>query len=301
MGIPVKKFQEMVEASNRKVAGQFKVDVLTKENYYAAYRYVNSTFLKSLDACEKAAFAEKMGVYQQEEKKAFLQGKLFEAMLTNDADSLARLEQEDGIFKKDGTLYADFSNISTHVERLNKDEFFMRFVNGLYSIPVAGNVNGVLVKSLIDCVMVDENNEVVALVDIKYLKDMKPIWNDETKSKESPLLYWKYDMQAALYQTLVKNVVAEELPFYIAWATKEKTPDYGIALFSSETLATGYQKCVTSLESYQHYMKDTISKDDDGVKRYHIENLDLSKLHGCGACPYCLSQKKLSIEDISII
>lgn len=112
------------------------------------------------------------------------------------------------------------------------------------------------------------------ITDLKVIKDLKLIFNEETHQKENFINYYDYILQAALYQEIVKQNTGKQLPFIIAVCTKQEYSEKALLSISQEELDL-------KLEFLKNYLP-------------HIQELKEGKVKPtfCGRCNYCLSKKK---------
>ena len=106
---------------------------LTAENYYseaANYEYMSVSQFKDFvgtygrRGCEAAAMAKLRGEYKEEESTAMLVGSYVDAYFEGTLDAFKR--QHPNIFKKDGGLKAEYLQAERIIERLERDELFMK-------------------------------------------------------------------------------------------------------------------------------------------------------------------------------
>ena len=112
------------------------------------------------------------------------------------------------------------------------------------------------------------------ITDLKVIKDLKLIFNEETHQKENFINYYDYILQAALYQEIVRQNTGKQLPFIIAACTKQEYSERALLSISQEELDL-------KLEFLKNYLP-------------HIQELKEGKVEpvSCGHCEYCLSKKK---------
>lgn len=196
---------------------------LTEANYFSpeseAY-YMGSTQFKRFMRCPAEAMAMLRGEWAQEKSTALLVGSYVDAHFSGTLD-LFKAQNPD-IFKKDGTLKSDYEQANYIIARIERDEMFMRYMNGGTQDILTGEIEGVPFK-----IKIDSYHKGRAIVDLKVIKDFAPVWDEEQRRKVPFVEFWGYDIQAAIYQA----VEGHQLPFMIAAATKEK-PEPDIAIIS---------------------------------------------------------------------
>ena len=78
---------------------------------------------------------------------------------------------------------------------------------------------------------------VKAIVDLKCMKDFSKQWDNG--KYVNFIDFWRYDIQGAIYQEIVRQNTGERLPFIIAGATKEKETDLGLFEIPQDVLDIG--------------------------------------------------------------
>jgi hypothetical protein len=85
-----------------------------------------------------------------------------------------------------------------------------------------------------------------AIVDLKIMKDFNRVWVDG-QGKIPFVEAWGYDLQAAIYQAIEGN----NLPFFIAGATKEKPePDIRIISIPQEQIDIGKELIKANIDRF---------------------------------------------------
>lgn len=262
---------------------------LTAENYYspeANMEYMSASQYKSFVRCEAAAMAELRGEWGRKDTTALRVGSYVDAYFS---DELEQFKSENSdIFKRDGTLKAEFLNAQTVAERLERDELARLLLSGKHQVIKTGRIGGVWYKAKFDSLLTSAQVEAICkkfpevrslvpfggamIVDLKCMRDFEPIWSEEYQDKISFAEYWGYDIQGAIYQALDKRTA----PFVIVGATKEAEPNIEAFHIPDEALSF----CLADVEAN--------SPRFDAIKRGEVEPV------GCGKCAYCRSVKKLT-------
>ena len=127
------------------------------------------------------------------------------------------------IFKKDGTLKADFAKAEQVIARIERDPFFMSTLAGEKQVIMTGELFGakwkIKMDSYIPGVAIVDLKVMASITDLKWVKDIGYL---------DFVRYWGYDIQGAVYQEIVRQNTGEKLPFFIAGATKQTEPDIRI-------------------------------------------------------------------------
>ena len=241
---------------------------LTAKYYFSPnsnMKYCGSSQFKSFLKCPAQAMAELKGEWKRETGTALLVGSYVDSYFENTLDEF-KVEHPE-IFKKDGTLKAEYQKADEIIERVSRDELFMKYMGGKKQVIKTGCIEGVPFK-----IKMDSYHKGKAIVDLKVIKDFEPIWNEEKGIKEDFIHYWGYDYQAAIYQA----IEGENLPFYICAVTKEADPDLAVIQIPQSWID----------------LAATIIKHEIGIiDAYKRGELEAPR---CGKCAYCRQTKKLS-------
>lgn len=252
---------------------------VNKYNYFSENnnrKYCGSSQFKNFLKCPARAMAILEGRLQEEESTALLVGSYVDAWFEGTLDKFK--EEHPNIFKRDGSLKSEYEKANQIIERVSKDELFMKYMSGRKQVIKTGMIEGVPFK-----VKIDSYHKGKALVDLKVIKDMKPIWDEEFGGKVDFIHYWGYHYQAAIYQA----VEGHKLPFYICAVTKENEPDLAVIEIPQDWI-----------DSAMEVIKNRIGV-IQAIKRGEIE------ADRCECCDYCKSTKKLtrviSAEELTIL
>lgn len=244
---------------------------LTSENYFSPENqlaFMGSSQFKAFMACPTAAMAEIRGEYRQEESTALLVGSYVDAYFERTLN-LFRGQHSD-IFKRDGSLKSEYVQAESIIQRMERDEMFMRYMSGEKQVIMTGEIAGVPFK-----IKVDSYHPGKAIVDLKVMKDMKDIWKDGEHLEFWDA--WGYAYQGAIYREIVRQNTGDLLPFILAVATKEK-PEPDIAILKIADSKLDY-----CLDIVKHEAPNFAA-----MKRGEAE------LGRCEDCPYCRSTKILT-------
>lgn len=260
---------------------------LTAENYYseaANYEYMSVSQFKDFvgtygrRGCEAAAMAKLRGEYKEEESTAMLVGSYVDAYFEGTLDAFKR--QHPNIFKKDGGLKAEYLQAERIIERLERDELFMKYMSGKKQVIMTGELFGIPWKIKIDSDLAN-----IAIVDLKVMASITELkWVKDIGYLDF-VRYWGYDIQGAVYQEVYYQNTGLRVPVYIAAATKEKK---------------------TNLEVI--HVQDNYLREAMGIVEYNIERVKRVKAgevepDRCETCDYCRETKVLkhpiSIADLT--
>lgn len=257
---------------------------LDNTTYYtpeANTEYMSCSQFKAFLHCEAAAMAEISGENAREDTSALLIGSYVDSFYEGTLDAFRAAHGE--LFKKDGSLKAEFAVAESAIERTEADPLFTEYMSGEKQRIFTGEISGVPYK-----IKVDSYRAGIMIVDLKVVRDFEPIWNAETRRKEHFIDYWGYHTQGAIYREIARQNTGETLPFYIAAVTKEKSPD--IEIFEVPTEVLDEQLSIVK----------QLSPRFAAVKRGELAP------QRCGRCSYCKATKvleapvnyKSELEDI---
>lgn len=203
---------------------------LTAENYYSkemnkAYMSVSQfkdfvgTYGKL--ACEFEAIEKMEERWNPEPTTALLVGSYVDSYFEGSLEGFKKKNPE--IFTQKGELKANFKKAEEIIARIERDEYFMRFLSGEKQKIMTGNMFGcdwkIKMDSYIEDVAIVDLKVMASITDLKWVKDLGYL---------DFVRYWGYDIQGAVYQKIVEINTGKRLPFYIAAATKENEPDIRI-------------------------------------------------------------------------
>ena len=200
---------------------------LNKDNYYSDaantdYMSVSQykDFAGSLghDACEYQAVAKFKGEWRAEPSQAMLIGSYVDSYFEGTLEEFKETHKE--IFKKDGNLKAEYVKAEQVISRINRDDYFLKFMSGAKQTIMTGELFGTNWKIKMDSYIKD-----VAIVDLKVVQSISELKYVKNYGYMDFIRYWGYDIQGAIYQEIVRQNTGKQLPFYIAAASKEKETD----------------------------------------------------------------------------
>jgi hypothetical protein len=243
---------------------------LTQRNYYstkANMEYMSVSQFKSFEKCPHATLAELKGEYEREKTTALLVGSYVDAYFEGSLANFIRDNPE--IFKKDGTLKAEYIQAEAIIQRILKDKLFTEYLSGKKQVIMTGEICGVPVKIKVDSLHPDK------IVDLKIMRDFENV-KDFDKGVLPWFEAWGYDLQGAVYQEIVRQNTGKTLPFYLAAATKEKITDIDIVHVNQKSLDFAMERFKRDVEMFDAIKKGIIEPDR------------------CEKCEYCKSTKILT-------
>ena len=249
--------------------------LLNNDNYFsqeANQRYMSCSQYLQFTRCPAAAMAEIKGEYQRPDTAALLHGQYIDAYISGELDDFLadnpKLISSRGATK--GQLKAEYRDLQRVIDRFESDKFFMDHLQGDKQVIVTGRIGQADFKGKIDILHADR------IVDFKAVRDFADIW-DQAKSLRVPFVeYWGYDVQAAIYQELIRQTTGERRPVFIAAVTKEPVPDLAVLSIPDEVLEVKLQEI-----TYWSGAFAEIKSSSQPAER-------------CGKCDYCKSTKVLT-------
>lgn len=249
---------------------------LNSRNYYtkaANEVYFSVSQFKAFQKCEASAMAELRGEFSPEYGRALLLGSYVDEMLTGTDDSQAKFiaENYDELFQKSSKVahelsridandrkafvkefadilhisnkpYADIVQANETIARVKEQPKMMHYLSGKHQVIMTGEIEGVPFKIKMDSFDPDEY-----ITDLKYMASLR------SPNLFTPMVeYWGYDIQAAVYQEIVRQNIGKRLPFMFDVATKENPAHLALGEISQynmdkaldvvKSLAPRYQK-----------------------------------------------------------
>ena len=191
--------------------------------------------------------AELRGEFAPEYGRALLLGSYVDEMLTGtkkSQDAFIDAHRAD-LFKKNGDPYADIVQANETIERFRQQPKMMHYISGQHQVIMTGEIEGVPFKIKMDSFDPDEY-----ITDLKYMASLR------SPNLFTPMIeYWGYDIQAAVYQEIVRQNIGKRLPFMFDVATKESPAHLALgqisqynmdkALDTVKSLAPRFQKIKT--------------------------------------------------------
>ena len=256
--------------------------ILNRDNYFsveADKEFMSVSQFKNFEKCEAKALND-IEKESQEDKQCFLEGALFESLVTGDA-KLFMAQHPELISSRGATagqIKSNYAKVVSAAEKFNSQKFFADIVEKCEKqVILTGEICDVKVKCAID--LFDKKTN--SIYDIKCMKDFKEQWNTEEK-KYVPWYYtYGYVLQLAVYRELVRQNFGEPKELGLLSASKEDSPDIQALSFSSDLLDLEFEKFKDKIKRY------------DLIKKGFVEPIS------CGCCDYCKANK--IIERFEVI
>jgi hypothetical protein len=260
---------------------ELSIDEINEDNYYtpemdkvlmSVSLYKSFVGFPGRRGCEFTTMKKLAGEWTEEPSTAMLVWSYVDSYVDGKG-ALDKFKQEHPeIFKRDGTLKADFITAEKVIERIERDKLFMAYLSGEKQRIMLGNIGGVQWK-----IKMDSYSPGRCITDLKVMRDMRNQYSPKHGSKLDFIRYWGYDIQGAVYQEVVYQNTGERLPFFIAAATKESPePNIELIEITSEYLA--------------------LALDEVREKLPHVLDVKYGRVSPtrCGECDCCKHHKELS-------
>ena len=250
---------------------------LTTENYHSqeanlAYlsvsQYKDFMGCLGMRGCEAMALAKLNGEWIEEVSTAMLVGSYVDSHFEGTLNTFKAKNPE--LFKKDGGLKSEYTKAEEIIQRIERDEYFMKYLSGEKQIIFTAELFGAVWKCKIDSL--GDN----FITDLKIMRAIREKFWVRDYGAMSFVSYWGYDLQGAIYRKIVELNTGKTLPFFIAAASKEKETDIEIIGFTEQ----------------DH--KDCLSLVHIGVERVLKLKAGEVEPDKCGICDYCKHTKKLT-------
>lgn len=242
---------------------------LTEANYYspkANSAFMSASQYKTFARCEAMAMAEINGEYQREKTRALLLGSFVDEMLTGTpqtqikfiADNYLEIFQKSSpimkvsdvagclsgmsnIFVSQNKPFADIMQAVATIERMSKQPVMMRYLSGEHQVIMTGEIEGVPFK-----IKMDSYKEGEFIADLKYMASLR------SPNLFTPMVeYWGYDVQAAIYQEIVRQNTGKRLPFFLVVATKETPAHLEVGQVNQFNLDMALEKVMHNAPRFQ--------------------------------------------------
>lgn len=243
---------------------------LNNDNYYsqkANQAYFSVSQVKDFLKCEAYAMAKIEGEWMEPPSTSMLIGSYVDSYFEGTLEDFKARTPE--IFKKDGSLKSDYIKAENIIQRVEKEELFMKCMSGEKQVIMTGEFLGAKWKIKMDSYIPHE-----AIVDLKVVQKVRDI-SYKNGWKQSFIEKWGYDLQLGIYQEIVRQNTGETLPCIIAAVDKQDYPDLDCILIPDE-----------QLEFQRNQLRWKMQRIID-VKNYN------EKPKRCGVCDYCRATKKL--------
>ena len=245
---------------------------LTQANYYvkeANQAYFSVSQFKDFMKCPAMAISKLRGEFNEEFGRALLLGSYVDEMLTGTRESQMKFLEanQSDLFKKNGDPYADIGQAIEAIERIKQQPLMMKYLGGNHQVIMTGEIEGVPFK-----IKMDSYKEGEYIADLKYMKSLR-----SPNLFEPMIKYWGYDIQAAVYQEIVRQNTGNKLPFLFVVATKEQPAHLAVGEISQWNMDEAL---------------DVVRKNIVRFQKIKVGGLEAERCEDYG-CDYCTTTKIL--------
>lgn len=210
-------------------AAEKTLPVLTPENYYSVesnIAYVSVSQYKDFVGttgkmgCEAAALARMRGELTEEKTIPLLVGSYVDAYFEGTLPTF--VAQNPSVISTRGAtvgqLKSEYKQADLMIQRAERDEVFMRYMEGDKQVIMTGEIEGVPVKIKID------SCDGKRLTDLKTIRSItETFYAKDLNQRLNFCEWWGYDIQGAVYREIYRQNTGDLLPFYICAISKDKT------------------------------------------------------------------------------
>lgn len=251
---------------------------LTNENYFskeADIEYMSVSQWKLFNECEAKALATIQGQEDATYKEAFLEGQLFEELVSGDS-KLFIAQHPELISTRGATagqLKSSYAKVVTAAERFNSQKFFIDIIQKCEKQTIiTGEICDIKIKCKLDLF----DKETNSIYDIKCMKDFKETWDKSEKCYKPWYYTYNYVLQLAVYRELVRQNFGEPKEIGLLAATKEEIPDI-------QALSFDFSLLDIELEEFKN-----------NIKRYDNIKKGIETPVACTLCSYCKEHKVIN-------
>lgn len=241
----------------------------SNERYLSASQYKDFCGSAGLLGCEEKAKAKLDGSWIEEPSPAMIMSSYVDAHFAGTLHIFKGKHPE--VFTKQGSIKASFKKAEEIIKRIERDEYFMKYMAGKTQTIMTGEMLGCEWKIAIDSFI-----EGTAIVDLKVMKSLNDSFWVKDAGYQSFVIYYGYDIQAAIYVEVVKANTKKVLPFFIAGASKETETDIEIIGIDAKTIHNAYLEMEGNIPRILKLKSGELKPDR------------------CGLCDYCKATKVLS-------
>lgn len=247
----------------------------SNKKYLSVSQYKDFFGTLGRKGCEAKALAKLNGEYKEEPSTAMLVGSYVDSYVEGTLETFK--ENNPDIFKKDGSLKADYVQAESIIQRISKDHKFMQYLSGEKQTIMTAELFGVQWKIKMDSYLKDK-----AIVDLKIVKDIYETFYVSGFGRRLNFIEnYGYDFQLAIYQKVVEMNTGKLLPCFIAAADKGKTTNIELIQITQSELDCALVGVST------------------GVERIKLLKSGEEKPDRCGRCDFC-KETKIITKPISM-
>lgn len=252
---------------------------LNRENYHsnqANCDYMSRGQYKSFLECEAKEIAKLDRAWVDEPSIALEVGQYVHTF--NDGTIREFISNHPGMFKKDGSLKAEYLVADRMIECLKRDPFAMYCLEGTKEQIITFEMFGAWWKVMLDV----QNNERRRIVDLKTTRSItEKVWDEETRKKVSFIEAYQYPLQMAIYTEGERISEGRDegdwSEFLIVAVSKEKSPD----------------KAIINMTDHERLVKE-LAEVERNMPRILAVKAGIEEPVRCESCDFCRSTKTLT-------
>lgn len=279
---------------------------LSHENYHsqeANKEFMSNSQFQGFLTCEAQQIAKINGEWEQEEIKAFTEGKFLDAWNNNTLEEFKASNPD--LYLKNGIEFkAEYRHLNDVIEFISKDQLLMESLSGIKQQIFTAELFGVKWKIAIDSYFPRTEKQEGRIVDLKYLKGLYDrFWTvneDGIAICEKTLEHRGYLDQVALYCKIeqLANRPKDTVKVNV-YDTKKVYPDYYEPFITAITKTKPYpDKEIISFSTegqpYHEFIDYRLSIIEQKMPRIIEVKSGKVEPRRCGQCQYCLSTKILT-------
>ncbi|HZK84877.1 MAG TPA: PD-(D/E)XK nuclease-like domain-containing protein [Desulfosporosinus sp.] len=253
--------------------------LLNHENYFsneANFEFMSRSQYKGFLECEAKEIAKLSGEWVEEVSIALMVGSYVHSWSQGtQREFIANCPQ---MFKKDGSLKAEYIGADNMIDCLQNDDFAMYCLEGDKEVIITFEMFGAPWKVMLDV----QNNERRRIVDLKTTRSItEKVWDEETRKKVSFVEAYSYPLQMAIYSEGERISEGREpgdySEFLIVAVSKEKQPDKAIINMTDHTR-----------------LEVELAQVEVNMPRILAVKAGIKEPVRCEVCDYCRSTKRLT-------
>lgn len=264
---------------------------LTEQNYHTPemnMKYVgHSQFIDFMGTigrmgCECMGLAKAKGEWQEPSTTSLMVGSYVDAYFTESLEAFKK-EHPDIISsrgKTAGELKSDYKQADVMIQRAEKEPLFTRYLEGDKQVVMAGEISGVPVKIKIDSV---DGRRITDLKTVKSISES--FWAADLDQRLNVAEYWGWDIEAAMYCEIYRQNTGDELPFYLACISKDKSgtvphPRLAIVNIPQTKISEQLENVKSHIEKIQMIKDGVVEPMPCGRCDWCADNLPLKQVIG---------------------
>lgn len=230
---------------------------VTEENYFSSevnMEYCSNSQYKSffggggIVGCQHKAIAELKCDLIKEPSDSMLLGSYVDCALTEPELLPKFMEDHPEMFSSRGAtkgeLKSQFKKGNIMIERVKREPLLMKMLDGEHQKIMVGEICGVPFR-----IKMDAYQEGKAIVDLKTTADIrKGIYDPHSGRKMNFMEFYGYDIQASIYQEIVRQNTGKKLPFFIVAVESKEHPLVGAFQIDQQSMDEALERIKENVE-----------------------------------------------------